>query len=68
MILSFGMTLEDETTPPSERWYYDLRSHQRYSICRGADDSGNVYKPENLDFMARIISFDQGIFLDSSLP
>lgn len=59
------MTLEDETTPQNERWYHDLRTHDRFTICTGLDGTGNVYKPENIEHMAKLIAFEQGIFFST---
>lgn len=55
---SFGITLEIESTGDAERWYSDLRTNPSYTICKGKDETGNVFLPENLDHTEKLIRFE----------
>lgn len=55
----YGMSIRLDDTPDSEVWYRRLEHERRFTITYGHDGTGNIYVPENLEKVKRIIENDR---------
>lgn len=49
LVVGYGVTLKIEGDDHSLNWYTDLKNNRNFHILWGADGTGNVYVPENLE-------------------
>ena len=55
-LLGFGLTLKDKHNGAPEGWYPDLLKSPQYFVTFGVDGTGDVYKPENVNAFASLVT------------